>query len=94
MTIERLGSVDPVTKINKTNKTNAVEKPVSKGSIDISQEARKSAALQQAMNTIRAVPDIRMDRVNEVAEKLKDPNYINDAVVEAVADKLLGPLGL
>ena len=39
-------------------------------------------------------PDVRADRVAEVKEKLKDPNYLNNAVINSAADKFLSALGL
>jgi len=38
---------------------------------------------------VRAADDIRWDRVAEVKEKLKDPNYINDTIVDDVADSIM-----
>ena len=39
-------------------------------------------------------PDVRADRVAEVKEKLKDPNYLNDVVIKSAADKFLSALGI
>ena len=42
----------------------------------------------------KETPDIRADRVAEVKEKLKDPNYLNNAVFTSAADNFLSALGL
>ena len=93
MTIDRLGPVDPVAKYNKTAKTEkAANTPTD--SVNVSEEARKQAALQQMAEAVRETPDIRMDRVEEVKAKLQDPNYINDTVLESVADSILDVFGV
>lgn len=94
MTIDRLGPVDPVAKYNKTGKPAKVAEQANTDTIAVSEEARRSAALQQTADIVRATPDVRMDRVEEVKAKLQDPNYINDTIVEAVADKLLDVFGV
>ncbi len=94
MTIDRLGPVDPVAKYNKTGKPTKVVKQALTDSVAVSEEARNSAALQQTADIVRSTPDVRMDRVEEVKAKLQDPNYINDKVVEAVADSLMDVFGI
>jgi len=39
-------------------------------------------------------PDIREDLVAQVKEKIKDPNYINAALLNSVADKFLESVGI
>ncbi|MDT8297301.1 MAG: flagellar biosynthesis anti-sigma factor FlgM [Spirochaetaceae bacterium] len=94
MTIDRLGPVDPVAKYNKTGKPAKVAKQAAADTVAVSEEARRSAALQQTADIVRATPDVRMDRVEEVKAKLQDPNYINDTLVESLADRLLDVFGV
>ena len=94
MTIDRLGPVDPVAKYNKAGKPAKVTKQAPADTVAVSEEARRSAALQQTADVVRATPDVRMDRVEEVKAKLQDPDYINDTVVEALADRLLDVFGV
>ena len=94
MNVNSLGPVDPVSKQNKTSK---VEKPVSTGSKDsirISNDAKAMAEVYSAAETIKASPDVRMDRIEEVREKLKDPSYIDNKVIESVADSVMDFFGL
>ena len=42
----------------------------------------------------KETPDVRADRVAEVKEKIKDPNYLNNAVFSSAADNFLSALGL
>lgn len=94
MNIERLGPVDPVNKLGKTNRT---EKPVKNGekdSISISNDAKTMAEVYKAGETVKQSPDIRMDRVEEVRRKLEDPSYIDDAVLNSVADSIMDLFGI
>lgn len=94
MTIDRMGPIDPVQKVNKAdsvNKHNAVRPG---DSISVSNEAKLRSEILQAAEQARSVPDIRQDRVAEVKQRLEDPNYINDRVVEIVADNVLSVFGL
>ena len=43
----------------------------------------------QAVEDVRNLPDIRQDRVEEVKARLQDPSYIDDRVVDAVANEIL-----
>jgi negative regulator of flagellin synthesis FlgM len=94
MTIDRLGPVDPVSKFNKTGKPAKVDRPAPTDSVAVSEEARRSAALKQTADIVRATPDVRLDRIEEVKAKLQDPNYINDKIVEALADRLMDVFGV
>lgn len=94
MTIDRLGSVDPVSKYNKTNKTSKVVKKTEADSVDVSDEAKRSAELLKAADTAKSSPDVRMDRVEEVKAKLQDPDYINKKVLGEVADSIMDMFGI
>ena len=94
MTIDRLGPVDPVAKYNKTGKPAKVARQAPTDTVAVSEEARRQAALRQTADIVHATPDIRMDRVEEVKARLEDPNYINDKVLESVADSILDVFGV
>ena len=94
MNINSLGPVDPVSKQSKTSK---IVKPVSTGgkdSIQISNDAKAMAEVYNAAETVKASPDVRMDRIEEIREKLKDPSYIDSKVIESVADSVMDMFGL
>jgi len=38
-------------------------------------------------------PDVRSDLVASIKEKIKDPNYLNQAVIGSAADKILASFG-
>lgn len=88
MTIERLGPVDPVQRYSQTEKTQRAARPKN-DSVDFSDEARIKAELFQMTEQVKKAPDVRADRVAEVKKKLEDPNYIDDVVVEHVAEQIM-----
>ncbi|MBF9015386.1 MULTISPECIES: flagellar biosynthesis anti-sigma factor FlgM [unclassified Oceanispirochaeta] len=94
MTIDRIGPVDPLSRFNKTEKAVRSELKEKSDSIDVSSEAKKSAELLQTMESVKLAPDVREDRIAEVKARLQDPNYINDTVVNSVADKLMDLFGI
>ncbi len=94
MTIDRIGSIDPVSRYDKTGKTLRTEVKDKSDSIDVSSEARRSAELLKAMDVVKAAPDIREERIAEVRARLENPDYINEALVSSVADKLMGLFGI
>ncbi|MBN2051443.1 MAG: flagellar biosynthesis anti-sigma factor FlgM [Spirochaetales bacterium] len=94
MTIDRIGPVDPVSKLNKTENTSKVVKKDKADSITFSDEARNMSEIYKATENVRKAPDVRMDRVEEVRKKLEDPSYIDSKVVEKVAEEVMDLFGL
>jgi negative regulator of flagellin synthesis FlgM len=93
MTIERLGPVDPVQRYSQPEKTQRAAKPKN-DSVDFSDEAKLKAELFRIAEQVRNAPDVRMDRIEEVRKKLEDPNYIDDVVVEHVAEQIMDMFSL
>jgi negative regulator of flagellin synthesis FlgM len=89
MTIDRLGPVDPVSKWNKTEKTSRTDKKAKPDSIDVSLEAKTMGEIYKATEEVKLSPDVRLDRIAEVKEKLKDPSYIDEKVLESVAESIM-----
>ena len=89
MTIEGLGPVDPISKYNKTEKTSRPHKAEKSDSIHVSEEAKNMGELYKAAENVKSSPDVRQDKIAEIKEKLKDPSYIDDKVIESVADSIM-----
>ena len=93
-----INSVNNVTQVNnvqnlrKTEGTSKVSRDAD--SISVSAEAKEMAEIYYMDKVAKETPDVRADRVAEVKEKLKDPNYLNNAVLSSAADKFLSALGL
>jgi negative regulator of flagellin synthesis FlgM len=94
MTIDRLGPIDPISKYKSASKTSRTSHVQGRDSIDVSDEAKAKAELLRAEELVRSASDIREDRVAEVRERLKDPNYINDSVKGLVADRIMDMFGI
>jgi negative regulator of flagellin synthesis FlgM len=94
MNIERLGPIEHVSKLNKNNSTQKPVKSGSKDSINISSDAKTMGEVYKAVEQVKNSSDIRWDRVEEVKKKLEDPSYINNKVIEDVADRLMEQFGI
>lgn len=95
MMINGINNVSQVNNIQNLRKTENTAK-VSRGtdSISVSAEAKEMAELYYMDKVAKETPDVRADRIAEVKEKIKDPNYLNNAVFSSAADKFLSALGL
>ena len=94
MTIDRLGPVDPVSKINKTTETKKAIRKEKPDSVNVSGEAQKMSAIYKATETVKASPDLRMDRIAAVQKKLQSPDYINEKVLNSVAENIMETFGI
>ncbi len=94
MTINRIGPSDPINNINKKDKVQRPQSQVSPDSIKVSKSALSKSELIKASSIAKNAPDIRADRVAEVKAKLADPNYINNTVINSVAEKIMEDFGV
>lgn len=92
--IDRLGGIDPLNNVQNTHKANKANKTAQPDSISVSAEAKELSEVYYAMEAAGSAPDVRSERVAEVLEKIKDPNYINKSVIDLVADRLMDVYGL
>ena len=92
MPIDRIGSIDPIQPGKKPGTANQVRESRGADSISISSEAQEKAELLKAQEITAAAPGLRAERVAELKEKINDPAYINDTVINATADKLIDAL--
>lgn len=94
MTIDRVGPVNSNYNVNKTDKTSKTVKTQSGDSIAISSDAKTMGEVYKATEQVKLAPDIRQDRIDEIKRKLEDPSYIDEKVVELVAEKVMDTFGL
>ena len=94
MTIDKLGPIDSISKYNKTEKVSRPEQKKPSDSISFSEEAKSKGEVYRATEEAKLAPEVRMDRVEEVKKKLEDPSYIDEKVVESVADSVLDLFGV
>jgi negative regulator of flagellin synthesis FlgM len=89
MTIDKLGPINPVSKYNKAEKVSKPSNQDKTDSISFSEEAKSKGEVYKITEEVKLSPEIRQDRIDEVKKKLQDPNYIDDKVVEVVAEKVM-----
>ncbi|MBQ9631235.1 MAG: flagellar biosynthesis anti-sigma factor FlgM [Treponema sp.] len=63
-------------------------------SISVSAQAKEMAALYYMKEVASVTPDVRTERVAEVKELIKDPAYINSAVLSSAAERLMANFGI
>ncbi len=91
MTIDRLNPLDPI-QPKKPSGVTRTDRNSGSDSVSLSSEAVVKAELFKALELAKAAPDVRMDRVTELKGKINDPVYLNDAVLNATADRILDQL--
>jgi negative regulator of flagellin synthesis FlgM len=89
MTIERINVPDPISKPNKTENTAKITQKTEKDAVNLSEESKFKADIYNATEIVKLSPSVRADRVLEIKKKLEDPSYINDKIVESVAEKIM-----
>ena len=92
MTIDRIGSIDPIQPGKKPGRANQVGESSRSDSISISSEAQERAERLRIQELAASAPEARAERVAELKEKINDPAYINDKVINATADRLIDTL--
>jgi len=93
--IDKIGGINPLNNVQNTQKLEENDRMnAQKDSITVSPEAKEMAEVYYMKQVAADTPDVRADRVAEVKEKIKDPAYLNDAVVKSTADRILDAYGL
>lgn len=93
MTIDKLNGIEPVKNVRTVHKVQKPEKLELSDTIQVSAEAQKFAEVHFALEAVKKVPDVREDKIAEVTKKLEDPVYMDEALLNNVADKILDEYG-
>ncbi|WP_425806921.1 flagellar biosynthesis anti-sigma factor FlgM [Desulfitobacterium sp. Sab5] len=80
-------SLTPVGSIQATNRVSSVDKKVAEKATDGVNVSDKAQFYQILLKKVKEVPDVREDRVREVAEKINNGQFKVDA--NAIARSLL-----
>ncbi len=95
MMIEKLGGVTPLNNVQNTRRTYGSDSIKSEpDSISVSEEAKEAAKAFYLNQVAEETPDVRADRIAELKEKIKDPNYLNQAVIASTAERIMTSYGL
>jgi len=95
MVIDKIGNINNITETKK-NKAVAAKKEAGKNdTIQISNEGKQAAEVAKTMQLVKETPDMRVERVKEIKERIQngtydfDNNQMLDKVAEKIADFLL-----
>lgn len=93
--INGVNSINPLNNVQNLRKTESTTSVADTGdTISLSPEAEKMAEMYYMDKIAQETPDVRADRVAEVKEKIKDPNYLSDSVIKSAAENFLSALGI
>ena len=92
MTINKIGSIEPIQPGKKPERSNQVSGGLNTDTISISSEAQEKAELLRAQELAASAPEVRAERIAEMKIKINDPSYLNERVINATADNLIGTL--
>ena len=90
--VNNVSQLNNVQNIRKTENSAKVNKETD--SISVSKEAVEKAEAYYLDKVASETPDVRADRIAEVKAKIKDPNYLSDAVIMSTAEKFMTSVGL
>ena len=95
MMIDKVGGINPLQNVQNTRKTSGAENvKLGKDSITVSDEAKRMADLYYLKQVASETPDVRLDKIAEVKQKIQDPNYLTKEVLDSAADRLMASFGL
>ena len=92
MTIDRVSSLEPIQPGKKPGQANKARESGGADSINISSAAQEKAELFRVRQLAIAAPEVRAERIAELREKINDPSYIDDRILNATADRLIDAL--
>ena len=89
MTVNRIGHLEPIPPGKKPGRNEQVGGNNKADSINLSAEAKQQAERYQVLELIKSVPDLDEARIAELRQKIDDPAYLNEKVINATAENIL-----
>ena len=89
MTVKPVGPVEPIPPGKRPGRSEQVGGNSKADSINLSSQAMEQAERYQVLELIKAAPELDEARIAELRDKINDPAYINDRVLNATADNLV-----
>jgi negative regulator of flagellin synthesis FlgM len=89
MTVNRIGHVEPILSGKKTGRSEQAGGNDKADTINLSTKAMEQAERYQVIELIKSAPELDEARIAELRQKIDDPSYINDRIVNATAEKIL-----
>ncbi len=94
MVIDKIGNINNIIEPKKSSPVSSSKETRKKDSVQISSEAKNAAEVAKLAQTIKAAPDIRIDRVRQIKELIDNGTYDFNSpeILEKVADRIAGIL--
>ena len=93
--IDKISGVSPINSLQNTKRTSASSSvKASSDEISISDEAKAMAEANKLSQIANETPDVRSELVEQIKQKIQDPNYLNADRIAATADQILSAYGL
>ena len=89
MTINRIGHVEPILSGKRSGRNEPVGGDDKADTINLSAKAMEQAERYQVLDLIKSAPELDEARIVELRQRIEDPSYINDRVVNATADSII-----
>ena len=89
MTVNKIGPVEPISPGKKPGRNEQVGGNDRADTINISEDAIRKAEVYQIVELIKSAPDLDEARIVELRQKLDDPAYLNEKVLNATANNIL-----
>jgi negative regulator of flagellin synthesis FlgM len=89
MTINRIGHLEPISPGKKPGRSEQVGGSDRKDTISLTPEAKEKAELYQVIELIKSAPELDDARIAELRQKIDDPAYMNEKVINATAEKII-----
>ena len=89
MTVNRIGHLEPVPPGKKPGRNDQVGGNDRTDTINVSSDAMKKAEAYQVVELIKSAPELDEARIAELRQKIDDPAYLNERVVNATADNIM-----
>lgn len=94
MVIDKIGNINNISETKKSKPVSGRKDAEKSDSIQISSEGKQAAEVAKHTLAIKETPDIRIERVKELKQKIQDGSYdFNDnKMLEMVANKIADSL--
>jgi len=89
MTVDRISHVDPIPPGKKPGRSAQVGGNDKADSINLSAEAKEQVERYQVLELIKSAPELDEARILELRQKIDNPAYLNDRVINATAENIL-----
>lgn len=89
MTVDRIGPLEPIQPGKKPGRSVHVGGNDKTDSINLSPQAMEQAEKYQVLELIRSAPELDEARIAELRQKIEDPAYLNERVINATAENIV-----